>query len=302
MPRGSGISLAGKRYNIVQDHETYVVADVPAHPDSDSRMERRVHYDSWIKGILKRRASSSPQDQSIVSTNIYNRIERPGDGLWITYGADTRMGDRIFGQRLVGASPAPASKPLSFGDSSIYSFITCLQHVYSISGVSAGTQQIVLSKDFTAISPTVNITDSISYKGRIYFAVAQLTNGMPDPAKPQPMWVWDQTSTTTNWTNPPTALPAPTWIDGVSTTTAGPVAISGAATIAIGTTVGMPGAGNFNIVIDNEVLSVNKLNATTVNVVTRGVLGSPAQAHQKGAAVVYNPSISVGGSAGQARW
>lgn len=318
MARGAGISLDGRRYNVVQDHETYVVADVPAHPDSDSRMERRVHYDSWSKGILKRRASNSPQDQSIVSTNIYNRIERPGDGLWITYGGDTRMGDRIFGQRLVGTSQAPASKPLLFADGSVYSYITCLQHVYSISGVTAGVQQITLASgggapnpNFPAILPAVNITDSVAFNGRIYFAICQLTNNLPDPSKPQPMWIWDQTSATTNWITPlassstpySLALDVPTWPAGVITTNAAAFAKSGVATFAVGTTVGMPAAGNFNVLIDSEILTVTKNSSTVLNVITRGVFGSAPAAHNGApTTVTYNPAVSVAGSAGQARW
>lgn len=316
MPRGSGVSLNGQRYNVVQDHETYVVADVPAHPDADSRMERRVHYDSWLKGFLKRRSSSSPQDQSIVSLNIYNRIERQGDGLWFSYGGDTRMGDRIFGQRLVGASQPTASKPLSFADSSVYSWITCLQHVYSISGVVSGVQQITLAKDFSAIVPTVNIVDSTTFNGRIYIATAQLTNGVPDPSLPQPMWVWDQTTTTTNWSNPPTALPAPTWVTiapmttttYAATVTSATIAASGVANFNVGSTAGMPGGtggpavADFNVTIDNEILTVHYNSATKLNVVARGVSGSPATSHQTGAAITYNPAIAIGGTAGQARW
>lgn len=316
MPKGSGVSLNGQRYNVVQDHETYVVADVPAHPDADSRMERRVHYDSWVKGFLKRRASSSPQDQSIVSLNIYNRIERPGDGLWFSYGGDTRMGDRIFGQRLVGTSQVPASKPIFFNDSSLYSFITCLQHMYSIGGMVGGVQQIALSKDFSAIAPTVNIVDSQTFNGRIYVATCQLTNGIPDPSLAQPMWVWDQTSTTTNWTNPPTALPAPTWVTlapmttttYAATVTSQAFAVSGVANFNVGSTAGMPGGvggpavADFNVTIDNEILTVHYNSATKLNVIARGISGSPITAHQTGAAVTYNPAIIIGGTAGQARW
>jgi hypothetical protein len=223
------------------------------------------------------------------------------------------MGDRIFGQRLVGSSQVPASKPIQFGDASIYSYITCLQHVYSISGVTAGVQQIVLASaagpNFPAILPAVNITDSIAFNGRIYFATAQLTNGLPDPSKPQPMWIWDQTTTTTNWVTPKASnnynlsLDAPTWPAGVTTTNTAAFAKSGVSTITVGTTVGMPGAGNFNVLIDSEIITVTKNSATVLNIITRGVLGSPAAAHQGGTtSVVYNPAVSVGGSAGQARW
>lgn len=303
MPRGSGISLNGQRYNVVQDHETYVVADVPAHPDSDSRMERRVHYDSWLKGYLKRRASVSPQDQSIVSLNIYNRIERPGDGLWFSYGADTRMGDRIFGQRLVGASQAPASQPLNFQDSSLYSFITCLQHVYSISGMSGTTQQITLAKDFSAISPAVNLTDSVAYNGRVYVAASQLTNGVVDPSKPQKMWVWDQATATTNWTNPPTPLAAPTFPSETTTTVATKFDNVILTTFKVGSTaLPMPASGHFNVTVDNEIIEVSHNSSTLLNIHTRGVFGTPATAHQVNATVTYVPGGTVAGNAGTARY
>jgi hypothetical protein len=184
MPKGPGIEINGKRYNLVQDHETYVVSDVPAHPDSDSRMERRVHYDSFIKGYLKRRASANPLDQSIYSMNIYNRIEKAGDGLWFSWGGDTRMGDRIFGQRLVSPSQAPASPAILFGDASTYSYIICKKHVYSTNGFVSGTQQIVLSKDFSGIVPAVQLVDAIAFNSRIYVATVQITNGAPDYSKP----------------------------------------------------------------------------------------------------------------------
>lgn len=317
MPRGSGVSLNGQRYNVVQDHETYVVADVPAHPDADSRMERRVHYDSWVKGYLKRRASNSPQDQSIVSLNIYNRIERPGDGLWFSYGGDTRMGDRIFGQRQVGLSQPPASMPVSFQDSSLYSFITCVQHVYSITGLVGSTQQILLSKDFSAVSPTVNITDSVAFNGRIYVATCQLTNGVPDPSLPQPMWAWDQTTTTTNWVstiaggdagNGLVPLDAPTFPNQASTTVAVQFTNSFVGVITVGSTAGMPGgaggiaAANFNVNIDNEILTVHYASATTLTIITRGVFGTPSTAHNTGAKISYVPGGTIAGTGGQARW
>jgi hypothetical protein len=265
-------------------------------------MERRVHYDSWLKGFLKRRASNSLQDQSITSMNVYNRIERPGDGLWFSWGADTRMGDRIFGQRLLGSSQTTASAPLFFGDGSVYSFVACKKHVYSISGIVNGTQQLTLAKDFSAINPGVQIVDAAAFKGRIYFATAQVTNGVPDPALPQAMWVWDQASPTANWTNPPSALNAPTWPAGTTTTVSTSFANAGVATFIVGSTTGMPGAGNFDVVIDSEIIQVSKNSGTVLNVITRGRLGSPTTAHQANASVTYNPGISVGGTAGQTRW
>jgi hypothetical protein len=300
MPKGRGIELDGKRYNIVQDHETYVVSDVPAHPDSDSRMERRVHYDSFLKGYLKRRASANPLDSSIYSMNIYNRIEKAGEGLWFSWGGDTRMGDRIFGQRLTNASQVPASPAVLFGDGSIYSYIACQQHVYSISGISAGTQQIVLSKDFTGISPAVQIVDAASFNGRIYIATVQLTNGVPDYSKPQPIWVWDQSAPTASWTNPPTPLAAVTWPASVTTSLSAPVAASGATTISVGTTTGIPNGST--IVIDSEMFTTNTTDGVTLTILTRGAVSSPVTAHQTGATVTYNPATAVSGAAGQVRW
>ena len=284
-------------------HETYVVDDVPAHPDSDSRMERRVHYDSWVKGFLKRRSSSDPQDQSIVSLNIYNRIERPGDGLWFSYGADTRMGDRIFGQRQVGDSQAPASQPLNFQDGSLYSFITCQQHVYSISGMSGTTQQVTLSKDFSAISPTVNLTDSISFNGRVYIASAQLTNGVVDPSKPQIMWVWDQNSPTTNWTNPPVPLDAPTFPNETTTTVATQFDSTVITTFKVGSTaLPMPASGTFNVIVDSEIIAVSHNSSTVLNIITRGMFGTAIVAHNANATVTYTPAGTVAHTGGTARY
>lgn len=270
-------------------------------------MERRVMYDMF-KGFLKRRSAVNPLDQSIYAMNIYNRIEKAGDGAWFAWGTDTRMTDRIFGQRLVGTSQAPASSPLFFIDTKAYSLVVCLQHVYSISGVVGGVQQLVLSKDFSAISPTVNIVDVASFDGRVYVATAQLTNGRVDPSKPQKMWVWDQTSTTTTWSNPPTPLPAPTWQDAVNTTLSTPMTNVQTTPITVGTTAKMPGgaggiaAADFQILIDDEVMTVHYLSATTLTIITRSILGSPATAHQTKAGVFYNPTVSVAGSAGQTHW
>ena len=210
MPKGAGIKLDNHSYNLVQDHETYIVTDVPSHPDSDGRMERRVRYDRWLKGILKRRESDGA-DASTYSINYVNRIEKAGEGMWMAWGGDSRMEDRIFGQRLASTSVTLASKPLFFGDASVYSYVACQQHMYSVSGVTGGVQQLTLAKDFSGIAPAVNIVDVAAFNGAIYVATCQLTNGVPDPSKAQPFWVWDQASTTTNWANPPTALNAPTW-------------------------------------------------------------------------------------------
>lgn len=249
-----------------------------------------------------------------MSLNVYNRVERPGDGLWFSYGGDTRMGDRIFGQRLVGTSQVPASKPMDFQDSSVYSYITCLQHMYSLGAVVGGVQQLTLSKDFSAINPTVNITDSQTFNGRIYVAICQLTNGVPDPSKPQPMWLWDQTSTTTNWVTPSAAngfslsLPIPTFPNQAITTVSGKFANTGVASFSVATTAKMPGgtggpvAANFNINIDNEIMTVHYLNATALTIITRGVFGTAITAHQTGAQCSYVPGGTIAGTGGQARW
>jgi len=300
MPKGRGVELDGKRYNVVQDHETYVVSDVPAHPDSDSRMERRVHYDSYLKGYLKRRAAANPMDSSIYSMNIYNRIEKAGEGLWFSWGGDTRMGDRIFGQRLVQPSQAPASQAVLFGDASIYSYIICKKHVYSINGVSGVTQQIVLSKDFSGINPAVQLVDAISFNSRLYVATVQLTNGAPDYSKPQVMWVWDQNAPTNNWTNPPNPLPAVTWPAGATTSLSSPIASTGATTISVGSTTGIPNGAT--ITIDSEIFTTNTTNGTTLAILSRGAFGSPVTAHQTGASLTYNPATAIAGTAGQVRW
>lgn len=304
MAKGSGVFIDGIQYNLVQDHETYVVTDVPAHPDADPRMERRVHYDSWKAGYLKRRAAANPLDQSIYALNIYSRIEKAGDGAWFTWGGDTRMGDRIFGQRLVSTSQAPASAPILFGDGGNFSYIVCKQHVYAITGITNGVQQISLSKDFTTnfISPAVQIVDAIQYNGSVYIATCQLTNGLPDPSKSQIIWVWDQTGVTSNWTNPPTPLPTVTFPDEATTSLAAPVQLTDTTMTVGSTALPFPQAGNFTVTVNNEIFSVNKNSSTKFNIVSRGVAGSPDVAHQTGEVVVYNPALSVSGTASQVRW
>ena len=307
MPKGSGVFIDGVQYNVVQDHETYVVTDVPAHPDSDSRMERRVHYDSFIKGYLKRRAAANPLDQSIYSLNIYSRIEKAGEGIWFSWGGDTRMGDRIFGQRALSTSQAPASPAILFGDGFTYSYVVCKQHVYAITGIVNGVQQISLSKDFSAISPSVQIVDAISYNGSLYVATCILKNGIPDPSQPQIMWVWDQSSVSSNWVKGPLPLSTVTFPTGATTTVASPISLTDT-TITVGSTAGMPGgsggppAANFNVTIGSEIVNVHYNSATVLNIISRGVGGSPTVVHQTGEQVVYNPAVAVAGTAGQIRW
>lgn len=280
MPRGDGIVLDGKTYNLVQDHETYVVADIPAHPDSDSRMERRITYDNFTKGILKRRDAKNALDQSITSLNVFNRIEKAGEGAWFFQGTDTRMGDRLYGQRSVGTSQSLASTPLFIGDSDKYSYIACKQHLYVLNGVNAGVQQVLLSKDFSAINPAVNITDVSVFNGRIYVATAQLTGGVPDPAKVQNMWVWDQTGTTTNWTNPPQPLAQPTWKNSatITTTLSAPVAI-GDMILTVVATGGFTANATYVVQCGSEQMLVKAASGTTFTVIQRGFNGTAAATH-----------------------
>lgn len=267
-------------------------------------MERRVHYDSWKSGFLKRRAAANPLDQSIYSLNIYSRIEKAGTGAWYSWGVDTRMGDRIFGQRAVGTSQVPASAPLLFGDGPNYSWIVCKQHVYAITGTVNGVQQIQLSRDFTTafITPAVNIVDAIQYNGSLYIATCQLTNGVPDPAKPQIIWAWDQTSVTANWTNPPTSLPTVTFPGGATTTVAAPIQLTDTKITVGSTALPFPQSGNFNVTIGNEIFSINKSSSTQFNIAARGIAGSPDVAHQTGEVVNYNPALTVSGTASLVRW
>ena len=204
---GQIIKLNGVAYTLAVNDGTgklpppYKVSEVPSHYDTDVRMERRVVWDTF-GNILKSRDEKA---NDTASSSPYARQTKAGTGIWFALGGDSRLPDRIMAQRGVSTSTAISSAPVAIGDGTTYSYFACKQHMYYLNGVISGVQQMALSKDFSGIVPAVNVVDVASFNGKVFVANTQLTNGAPDYSKGQGMWVWDQTTGTTVWTQAPGA-------------------------------------------------------------------------------------------------
>lgn len=176
----------------------YKVSEVPSHYDLDVRMERRVVWDLF-GNILKNRDEGA---NDTGSTLPYSRQTKGGTGIWFSLGGDARLPHRYMAQRGIASATAILSAPVAIGDGTTYSYFAGAQHVYYLTGTISGVEQLALSKDFSLIAPSVNIVDAITYNGKLYFATTQLTNGVVDYSKAQVMWVWDQATGTTTWSQP----------------------------------------------------------------------------------------------------
>lgn len=206
MPGNSGINygalgqqqvkLNGKAYNIVPQQGAYKVGEIPSHFDMDPRMERRVVWEA-LSGIQRfRDEPTSSADQA--ATSPYTRDTKGGSGIWWANKCNATIGNRIMAQRATGLSQGTNTTIIRALDGSAKSAVVCLQHVYYLNGTLGGSQQLVEAQDLSpggnGPATAINLTDVISFNGKLWFANARLTNGLPDPAQAQPMWVWDQSS------------------------------------------------------------------------------------------------------------
>lgn len=187
MAQAFQVKINGKVYNLANQHETsYKVTEVPSHYDTDPKMERRVIFNNFSRGILKTRDEPSTD---VTYTSAYTRQTYSPEGMWWANGCDTRMGDRIMAQRATNTNVTVASQFIRCGDGANYSWAICKNHVYAVTG--AGGNTWTLSKDFSAIG---TITSAAWFQNTLIVSVQ--TNA----TTPLQYWYWDQTSTTTNWT------------------------------------------------------------------------------------------------------
>lgn len=226
MTRGVGVEIDGHAYNLVNDHETYVVTDVPSHPDSDGRMERRVIYDHFT-GISHRREAHSIDTQQGLTSNIYTRMVRNAEQIWWANGLDTRTVDRIFAQRATTVvSPNPVingfwrwfvdaglGKSVLIGDTAIWlsSFNATtgaqtttgfydLQSTPGLGGAIWGTGSGSPALNQTVGNPgSRRITDVAVFNQRVFVAATATASDATAPGGivnnfniPQKYCVWDQ--------------------------------------------------------------------------------------------------------------